>query len=65
MSRIGWAGLLRVGVGQLRLTPEQFWALTPAEFMMMAGIEGPHAAMGRARLDALLAAFPDGEEQDD
>ena len=62
MKRIGWVALMRVGLGQLRLTPEKFWGLTPAEFMMMAGIDAARPAMGRERLDALLTAFPDGEE---
>ena len=43
----------------LRLTPDQFWALTPAELMLMLGRGAGAAPMGRARLDEMLAAFPD------
>jgi uncharacterized phage protein (TIGR02216 family) len=60
MTRIDWLGLMRVGIGQLGLAPEVFWRLTPAELQMLTGPEptGP-AAFTRARLDALVQAFPD------
>ncbi|MCA3436668.1 MAG: phage tail assembly chaperone [Rhodobacter sp.] len=60
MSRIDWPGLMRVGIGQLGLAPEVFWRLTPAELQMLTG-QGPtgQAAFTRARLDALVRAFPD------
>jgi uncharacterized phage protein (TIGR02216 family) len=59
MTRIAWPGLMRLGLVRLRLTPETFWALTPAELMLMAGHEGGSAALTRAGLDALVARFPD------
>lgn len=57
---LDWAGLMRVGLHQLRLRPAEFWALTPAELAIMLG-EGASAArpMGRSRFEALLARFPD------
>lgn len=55
---IDWAGLMRLGLGVLRLRPAEFWALTPAELRLMLGQEGG-AAMARARLEELAAAFPD------
>ncbi len=60
MSRIDWPGLMRVGIGQLGLAPEVFWRLTPAELQLLTG-QGPtgQAAFTRARLDALVRAFPD------
>ncbi|MCR8546581.1 phage tail assembly chaperone [Salipiger sp. P9] len=54
-----WQHLLRAGLRGLRLTPEQFWALTPAELRLMLGEERGARPMGRARLDELIAAFPD------
>ncbi|MCA3449609.1 MAG: phage tail assembly chaperone [Rhodobacter sp.] len=60
MSRIDWPGLMRVGIGQLGLAPEVFWRLTPAELQMLTGQEPTgQAAFTRARLDALVRAFPD------
>jgi uncharacterized phage protein (TIGR02216 family) len=60
-----WAGLLRVGLQQLGLRPEVFWALTPAELAMMLGQSAGVAPMARAELDALLAAYPDEERSDE
>ena len=37
MTRIAWSGLMQLGLVQLRLAPEVFWALTPAELMLLAG----------------------------
>jgi uncharacterized phage protein (TIGR02216 family) len=55
-----WRGLMRAGMHDLRLTPDQFWRLTPAELLVMLGIEGGAAPLTRARLAELSAAFPDG-----
>lgn len=60
MSRVAWPQLMRLGMVELRLTPEVFWALTPAELFLLAGLgEGP-VALNRAGLDVLRARFPDG-----
>lgn len=59
MIGLDWAGLMRAGLRGLRLTPNEFWALTPAELQIMLGLEKAAAPMGRARLDELLTAFPD------
>ncbi|MCV6586320.1 MAG: phage tail assembly chaperone [Marinibacterium sp.] len=71
MSRFDWPGLMRLGLHELRLTPAQFWALSPAELRVMLGQGGPaQGPLSRNGLDALLAAYPDGarnaqKEQDD
>ncbi len=54
-----WPTLLRLGLRGLGLRPAQFWALTPAELLLMLGLDGAPAAMGRARLEELARAFPD------
>ena len=54
-----WAVLMRAGMLGLRLTPAQFWALTPAELRLMLGQGGADAPMNRAGLAALQAAYPD------
>ncbi|RMD91749.1 MAG: phage tail assembly chaperone [Alphaproteobacteria bacterium] len=50
---------MRAGLHGLRLTPAQFWALTPVELGLMLGIEGRAAPLTRARLEELMRAFPD------
>lgn len=54
-----WPGLMRLGMVQLRLAPDLFWSLTPAELMLLAGAEAAPGVMTRAGLAALLAQFPD------
>ncbi|WP_170363237.1 rcc01693 family protein [Ruegeria arenilitoris] len=67
MSGFDWPGLMRAGLHGLRLTPDQFWRLTPAELRLMLGQGRGMPAMNRARLDKLLAAWPDKKqgERDD
>lgn len=59
MGGFDWPALMRAGMQGLRLTPDQFWRLTPAELRLMLGQGGAQAPMGRAGLDALQAAYPD------
>jgi uncharacterized phage protein (TIGR02216 family) len=59
MTRIDWAGLMRAGLGELHLTPEAFWRLSPIELRIMLGVEASQAPLTRARLEELAAAFPD------
>jgi uncharacterized phage protein (TIGR02216 family) len=59
-----WRGLMQAGIGGLRLSPAAFWALTPVELQVMLGLTGSAAPMLRARLDDLLAAFPDEDVKD-
>ncbi len=67
MAGLDWPGLLRAGLQSLRLKPEEFWRLTPAELKLMLGADSPDVALSRARLDELTAAFPDqkGPDADD
>ncbi|WP_283639218.1 rcc01693 family protein [Marinovum algicola] len=62
MSRINWPKLMAAGLRELGLTPAAFWALTPAELMLMLGVGGGGGALTRDRLDQLIAAFPDDEK---
>lgn len=63
-----WAALMRLGLGALRLPPEVFWSMTPAELRL--ALEGaglarpPGAAMDRGRLADLMAAYPDTAKED-
>ena len=59
MQAFDWSQLLRVGLTQLRLTPADFWALTPVELMIMLGPQAQMRPMNRTGLEALLEAYPD------
>jgi uncharacterized phage protein (TIGR02216 family) len=63
MSAMDWAGLLRVGLHGLRLTPDQFWCLTPVELRTMLGAENATAPLTRTRLAELSRAFPDKKKE--
>ena len=58
---LDWPGLVRAGLGTLRLHPRDFWSLTPAELALMLGVAA-RPALGRSRLEALMRAFPDSKE---
>lgn len=64
MKRFDWPGLMRAGMRGLGLRPEEFWRLTPVELLIMMGIEGGDAPMGRARLEELTRAYPDKGDGD-
>lgn len=61
-ARFDWPGLMRAGIHGLGLRPDQFWALTPNELMLMLGRGSGPAPLDRNRLAELSAAFPDGKE---
>lgn len=66
MSGLPWADLLRLGVGDLRLAPDVFWNLTPAELMLLAGMDtDPSGAQNRAGLDRLMGLYPDETDNPD
>lgn len=56
---LDWPALMRAGMQGLRLTPDVFWALTPAEFQMMLGDPRQATPLLSDGLDALMAAWPD------
>lgn len=64
-ERLDWPGLLRAGLGGLRLTPADFWRLTPAELQLMLGDPVAVKPLGRSQLDVLRAAWPDRERERD
>jgi uncharacterized phage protein (TIGR02216 family) len=59
-----WSQALAIGLGVLRLSPEQFWRMTPREFAAaLRGLYGdPAPPFDRAVLDALVKRFPDTNE---
>jgi uncharacterized phage protein (TIGR02216 family) len=56
---------MTAGLGMLRLSPDDFWSMTPRELdaaMRGAfGIAPMQPAMTRSDLMAMMAAFPDNE----
>lgn len=53
---------MRVGLHELRLRPDEFWRLTPAELRVMMGVDASTPPLTRARLAELAAAFPDKDK---
>ncbi len=61
---IDWSVLMRLGLGVLRLPPDDFWAMTPVEFRRAlegAGVLPTDCSMPMdgQRLTQLMAAYPD------
>lgn len=61
---IDWPGLMRLGYGALRLSPDAFWSMTPAELQLAlegTGILpiGTDLPMDRVQLDRLMSSYPD------
>lgn len=53
---------MALGLGDLRLAPGDFWALSLCEWraLVEARFGCPAPALTRARLDALIRMYPDG-----
>ena len=62
---LAWPNIMRLGLTRLRLTPAQFWALTPAELLLMLGHVPAQGAMTRHGLDALMQMYPDTVRKED
>jgi uncharacterized phage protein (TIGR02216 family) len=57
-ARFPWARLMHLGLGQLKLSPEQFWRMTPRE--LSAALSAGTEALPRAALNGLMETYPDG-----
>ena len=51
-----WTRLMRLGLGELRLAPDQFWSMTLRE--LAAALPAPDV-MARDDFDRLMKRFPD------
>lgn len=64
-----WDQLIGMGLGRLRLSPRDFWTMTPRELASV--LRGLNAASGavtaprRGTLEALMTTFPDKPERQD
>jgi len=65
MSGLDWPALMKAGMCSLRLTPDQFWRLTPAELALMLGLADAPVPLRRASFEALLAKYPDPKGTND
>lgn len=65
MIGLDWRGLMQSGLHGLRLTPAQFWGLTPLELQVMLGLSQISAPMARSRLAELEARFPDALKENE
>ena len=64
MAKLDWAGLMRAGMRGLGLRPDQFWRLSPAELMLMLGVDGRGIApLNRARLAELERLYGGAVEE--
>lgn len=61
---LAWSTLQRLALGKLRLKPDEFWALTPLEFLTMLGLEQGNGVLNRDRLSTLMHAYPDEEKEE-
>ena len=59
-----WAGLMRAGLRGLRLSPQDFWRLTPAELAFLLGHGTQSGPLTRDRLAELARAYPDHTKGD-
>ena len=57
-GRFPWRRMMELGLGELRLSPRDFWQATPREIAAAFGSE-VKAATARSDLDALLQRYPD------
>ena len=55
-----WGEAMAFAFSVLRLSPAEFWALTPRELALaMAPYQKRRAAPARGELEVLISAFPD------
>ena len=56
-----WRALQRVGLSDLRLSPEVFWDLTPFELSLLLGLDLAASPLTFDRFSALTREFPDAD----
>lgn len=65
-ERVDWDGLMRFGLGTMRLPPDAFWSMTPRELAAAAAPWRRDARRGpeRSAFEALMRRFPDQDRSD-
>lgn len=57
-----WREAIGFGLGVLKLSPEQFWRMTPRELAYAVDATAGRAApLDRTALKQLMARYPDGQ----
>ena len=60
MQPFPWTQAIGFGLGVLKLSPEQFWRMTPRELALaVEALRGRGTPLARARFDALMKRYPD------
>ena len=60
MKPFPWAQAIGFGLGILRLSPEQFWRMTPRELSFaIEAVRGRSAPLDRGSFGDLMKRFPD------
>jgi uncharacterized phage protein (TIGR02216 family) len=60
MQPFPWADAIGFGLGVLRLSPEQFWRMTPRELAYAAqALSGRSPPLQRADFTQLMQRYPD------
>lgn len=57
MSKFPWGQLMKLGMGRLRLSPQEFWRSTLREIASATGV--PPRPLLRQSLNELMENFPD------
>jgi uncharacterized phage protein (TIGR02216 family) len=57
-KKFPWGRFMQLGLGQLHLSPEQFWRSSPREIAAAFG-SPPQPKMLRQSLDDLMKSYPD------
>jgi len=61
MPPFPWREAIGFGLGVLRLSPREFWAMTPRELAYaIEAVRGRAAPLERAAFDDLMRRYPDG-----
>jgi uncharacterized phage protein (TIGR02216 family) len=61
LSPFPWDEAIGFGLGVLKLSPDEFWRMTPRELALAAKALNPQpGALGRTDLTQLMKRFPDG-----
>ena len=60
MQPFPWKQAIGFGLGVLRLSPEQFWRMTPRELAYaIEAVRGRNTPLDRASLNELMKRYPD------
>ncbi|WP_081691670.1 rcc01693 family protein [Cucumibacter marinus] len=61
MTSFPWSDAMALAFGHYRLSPSEFWALTPRELLALAEAAGwaTETAMTRQVFDDLMTRYPD------